>query len=332
MDFDNGNSGAAAADNAEGGDSGGNGDVLNAFTGGAGSGDGAAGAGGGDGGASAAAGDEGAGAESGQEPAFFANLSREVRDGESASDYDWAKASGIKDEASLARIARDNQKALRDSGRVKVPAEGASAEEIKAFHTAIGVPDDPSGYTVPEIKGADGKPVPLNTELIDRITKAAHEGGAPKGAIEHVLKTEIEHQLAEHDAHVKQVQDKANAHIKGWGEEREAKLAQVNAAAKEAGLTPQDMEYLRGLPSGPEKMLDALAKFGTNFSEARLIQGEKQRFGIDAESAQKEIDQIVADPERRDKAMTPGTAEYERYQRLNDAVGAAADRKAVENA
>ena len=55
--------------------------------------------------------------------------------------------------------------------------EGAAAEEIAAFHKAIGVPDDPKGYTIAPPKDDAGNEVPLNTPLLDRLTAAAHKAG-----------------------------------------------------------------------------------------------------------------------------------------------------------
>src|SRR5690349_19557991 len=119
------------------------------------------GGGGGTGGEGEAGGDAGAGAEGGAggadggdagagDPEFYAALSGEAGEGETASNRDYVKAKGFKDLDGLVKAYRSAEKGLHDSGRVKVPGEGASEAEIAEFHKAIGVPDDPKGYTVPE--------------------------------------------------------------------------------------------------------------------------------------------------------------------------------------
>lgn len=263
--------------------------------------------------------------------AFLAGFSADVGEGESASLQDWVKASGVKDVNALAKIARDNQKALRESGRVKVPGEGATAEEITAYHAAIGVPEDVKGYTVPEVRGADGSAVPLNTPFVERVLASALKHGAPKAAIDGILADEIAAQVAEHDALLKTQETAANDHVKSWGADKDAKLAAVNAAAKDAGLTRADMQFLRAMPSGPAKMLDMLAKFGSSFSEDSLIRGDRQQFGLNAAEAQKDLDAMKADPELARKAKVPGSAENARWNRNMEAVKRAAATQTVEN-
>ncbi len=76
---------------------------------------------GGAGGATGGAGDGGQGGEGGGAPDWFANVSDKMGDGETASNRDWLGSLGIKDLDGLVKVARDNQRAVRESGRVKVP-------------------------------------------------------------------------------------------------------------------------------------------------------------------------------------------------------------------
>lgn len=286
----------------------------------------------GDAGGEQDAGVGGSGAEQQQgEPDFYGLLSAEVGEGESASNRDVVKAKGWKSIDDVVKGYRSAERALRDGGRVKPPTEGASDDEIAAYHRAIGVPEKVDGYSVPEVKGADGNPVPLNTPFVDRVLASALKHGAPKSAIDAILKDEIEAQVAEHDAQIAAVTKAAGDHVKSWGADKDARLAQVNAAAKDAGLSQQDMSYLRGMPSGPGKMLDMLAKMGSHFSEDSLVGGDRKAFGMDATTAQAELDAIKADRELAAKARVPGTAENARWTRAMNAVKAAAGSQPVEN-
>lgn len=304
---------------------------INDLTGG-GAGDGGAEAAGG--GADAGAGGGGTGGDGGAQgggdvPAdFLALFPTDTPDGETASLQDWVKATGVKDAATLAKIARDNQRALRESGRIKVPGEGATDQEIAEYRAAIGVPDSPQGYTVPEFKDGAGNPIPINTALTERIFAKAHALGVPKAIGEQLVADEIRAQIEEHDAAVAALQREAQEHIGKWGPEKEQGVAQVNAALKELGFTRQDVDHMRAMPSGVGKFLDAMRKIGSNFTEDTLIRGDRQTFGMTAQQAQAEIDAMKADRAIADKVMVPGSPENLKWNRLNGILAEAAAKAA----
>jgi|TARA_Y100000815_G_scaffold141107_1_gene127654 hypothetical protein len=334
MDLNDGGAGGGADDGgAGGGDAGGAADFLGGGDGGQGGGDGGAGGGaGGDGGQGGGAEGQGGGdggGQQGQDPEWYANLSAETPEGETASPLDWVKSKGIKSLDDLVKSYRSAEHTIRNGGKVVVPGEDASAEDIAAYHKAIGVPEDPKGYAIPEPKDADGNPIELNTALTEQVTTLGHKYGVPKAAMDGMLKDIIEAQVADADQVVKGQQAAAGKHVQSWGEEKGDKLAAVNAAAKDLGLSSGDMQYLRGMPGGPGKMLDMLAKYGTNFGEDRIVSGDARTFGMNAEQAQKEIDAIKGDKELAAKAMVPGSAENQRYTRALEAVAAAADKAAA---
>jgi len=77
---------------------------------------------------------------------------------EPTSDFDWRKAiAGDDDKAlkglepdlkTLHKAFEDNQKALRDSGRIKLPGKDASDDDRKAFAKVLGVPEKADGYKI----------------------------------------------------------------------------------------------------------------------------------------------------------------------------------------
>jgi hypothetical protein len=260
---------------------------------------------------------------------FLAMFPAETGEGETASLQDWVKASGVKDAAALAKIARDNQRALRESGRVKVPGEGASEAEIAEYRAAIGVPEKPADYTLPEFKDAAGNPIPINTELTASIFENAHKLGVPKQAAEQLVAAEVQRQIEEYDAAIAEVEKAANDHVKGWGADKDARLAQVNAAAQMLGFTREDMQHMRSLPSGVGKFLDAMAKVGSNFTEDALVKGERKTFGMNPAEAQAELNTMKTDPAIAAKISVPGSQERIRYERLLDVVANAANQSAA---
>lgn len=283
------------------------------------------GAAGGDGGAGAAA--AGTDVGGGADPDWYGQLPAETGEGDSASLRDWAKATGIKDIAGLAKIARDNQVALRESGRIKVPGEGAKPEEIAAFRAAIGVPEKADGYVIAAPKDADGQDIPLNTPLIERLAGKALEAGLPKAGFEAVVQDFIQSQIEDQAAADKQQQADAEAVAKGWGSERAAKLEAITSAATTLGLSRDDLLSLRGA-LGAEKSMSMLARIGQGMAEDVLLTGGSGKFGITAEAAQAEIDKLKLDTAFQAKVMVKGSPEYLRWQRLQDAVGAAANARA----
>jgi hypothetical protein len=110
---------------------------------------------------------QGAGGQAAGDPDWYGTLSSNA-EGESASNLDWIKAKGFKDIDSVAKALRSAEKAIHDSGRIKLPGEGATAEDVAAYHRAIGVPDAPGGYEFAAPQGADGQPMPLNAPMLER--------------------------------------------------------------------------------------------------------------------------------------------------------------------
>ncbi len=253
---------------------------------------------------------------------FLAMIPGEAPDGE-PSLQDWVKSAGVKDVATLAKIARDNQKALRESGRIKIPGEGATPQEVAEYRAAIGVPNDPTGYTVPEFKDAGGNPIPINTALTERIFAKAHELGGSKALVEQLVASEIEAQIAEHDEGVKALQQQARDHMNKWGAEKDQGIAQVSAALKEMGFSREDVDHMRAMPGGVGKFLDAMRKVGSNFTEDSLIKGDAKTFGMTPEQAAADLKAMQADPEQAKKIMVPGTPERIKRDRLLDIVASA---------
>lgn len=271
------------------------------------------------------AGDPAAGAD----PDWYEQIPAEVGEGEKTSLRDWLKATGVKDLHGLAKVARDNQLALRESGRIKIPGSGASPEEVAQYHTAIGVPEDATGYELPQPKGEDGEPLPLNTAMLTRIAESAHKLGIPKTALEGILGAEVQAQLDELHAEETDISARAAAHVKKWGGEANEKLAAVDSALSALGVNKTESLALRAA-LGPERALDIFSRLGAGLSEDRFVSGDDQRrFGISGEAAQGEMDKLKADPVFMEKARIKGSAEQVRWNRLQDAAGAAADRKAA---
>lgn len=279
----------------------------------------AGGAGGGDDAAAAAA--AGGDIDGAADPDWWGTLSAEGADADNPSNRDWVKGAGIKDLDGLAKVARDNQRALRESGRIKIPGEGATAEEVAAYHKAIGVPDDAKGYVIAAPKDADGNDLELDSALIDRLAESAHKRGAPKAMFEGLASDLIQAQLdqaAEIDA---QHQAEAAALVKSWGANSKEKLAAVDRAASALGFTRDDMVAIRNA-LGSEKALNTFVKLGEGMAEDVLISGGRGKFGVSGAEAVAEIAKLKTDAEFQKKLMAGDSTAVARWDRLNDAQAA----------
>ncbi|SFR86533.1 hypothetical protein [Sphingomonas jatrophae] len=296
----------------DGGDGGEGGD-LDALLGGAAAGDGGAGGGAGGGGDGGASGDGGRPAAD-----WLQSFSADPGDENAPSHRDWLASKGFKSLDDVARSYRETEKALRGSGRISVPGEGAKPEEIATFREAIGVPKEATAY---EIKAPDG--VKLNEPLNDALRASALKHGVPKGAFEGLVGDYIQAQLDETAAETQRQDGLAAAKLKEWGAGRDEKLAQVEAASRALGFTKADLGGLRNA-LGADRALDLLAKLGNGMAEDTLINGGKGRFGITSTEARAEMDRLKTDPEFQKKVMVKGSPERIRWDRLNEAAAAAA--------
>lgn len=251
--------------------------------------------------------------------------------GDSPSARDWVNAKGFKSLDDLVAGYREAERTIRDKGIVRPPSEGASETQLAEWREAIGVPKTAADYATPEIKGADGQLVELNTGLIDSLKAVAHKAGVPREGFEALITEAITAQQIELSTVTADLEKRASAFIEAnWKGDRDGKLEQVDAGLAWLGLNKQEAEALR-MAIGPEKALTIAQKVGENLKEDTLVRGSvKAKFGMSGEAAQAKLDAIKADPVRAAKAMVPGSAERMEYERMVEIVAADQQRKLEE--
>jgi hypothetical protein len=311
--------GAAAAVAGAGGAAGGGAD-----DGAGGAGDGA---GAGDGG--------GAGGDGGTDPEWLGIFSAEGGDAANPSNRDWLKAKGFKTADDAIRSYRDAEKALRNGGKISVPGDKATAEEVAAFRTAIGVPEaaDRYEFAMPQDEEVDAS-------FADPMKKIAHEAGVPANAFKALAEGFIAWQADTLEAtRTAEDQDAATV-LTGWGEQRNAKLADVQRAMRALELTADDVAGIQrgfalvGGKPGSARTLELLQRLGAGMAEDSLIfgGGAQRRFGITGAEAQAEVDKLIADEEFGRKLRDKDPEAVARWSRLNAAIAADVDRKDREEA
>lgn len=287
---------------------------------------GGAGGGAGGAGAGAAGGAADGGAGSGLDPDWYGSLSVEA-DGEAASNRDWVKAKGFKDLDSMAKSLRHAEKAISDSGRVKIPGEGATPEERAAFNKAIGVPEDAKGYAIAVPKDAAGNDMAVDNALIDVVTASGVKHGASKAVLEGIMADVMTADLDRINAHHAELDRQAAEWVSKQGAASAAKTNAVNAAIDGLGLSKDEVTALRGT-WGPGRAMDVLSRLGEGMAEDVMLTGGKGRFGVSGAEAKAELATLTKDTEWGKKAMVFGSPENQRLKRLQAAISDEAVRKA----
>ena len=296
--------------------------------GGASGGEGTGGSGQGGG---ASSGDIGGGAD----PDWFMNLSGESADDDNPSNRDYVKGKNFKTLDDVVKSYREAERAVRDGGRVKVPGEGATAEDVAAYRKAIGVPDKVDGY---EIKGpvnddgsamldSYGRPIALDTDLIGKLAESALKGGTPKAAFEGLVSDFVKMQLDAAAETDRSESAKAAAVKKSWGADGDAKMLDVETGIKAMALDKDQVRAFRNLLGG-DKAMELFQKIGSGMSEDSLFGTRRANFGTSAVEAQAKMDAAKADPEFRKQLAVKGSSQALQWAQWQAIVGEEENRKA----
>lgn len=214
--------------------------------------------------------------------------------GDDPSNQEWLANAGVKDLDGLAKIARDNQKALRESGRVKIPGENATDEERAAFREAIGAPKEAAGYEVTMPEGAEN--FEIDTGILDPLREIAHKHAIPAPAFKELADKFLAAAVDDAKAEVARTDTEAADKIKEWGPKADQHKEEFRRAAQFLGLSKSDVADIQR-EFGAGKTLDLFAKIGGLMGEDFFAQGNpSQRFGVASlEQAQTALDNLVND-------------------------------------
>jgi hypothetical protein len=171
---------------------------------------------------------------------------------------DWTKAKGFPNAEQVAESAYNLEKLIghEKAGRtLVVPKDDASPEEVKAFHSKLGVPDSPDGYTLP-------LPADADPALVKTMQGWMHEAGVPpKSAAkltEAFVKFSTEQQVQQDKAQLAS-SDKAFAEVTArWGKDADANIELGKRFA--AQLLPAEVALDNGEKIGRADFLAKLFK------------------------------------------------------------------------
>jgi len=150
-------------------------------------------------------------------------------------------------------------------GRVKIPTPESSAEEVSAYYSKLGRPENPDGYEIKEIP--DNVPRDENMESLMR--KVAFDSGIPKAAFEAQVKSYYETMSQT----LAQAKTDGETALKGvWKENYGANMEVAKRFAREGGDDFFDFLHKSGLGNNPI-VIKAFYTYGTKVLDDSLIKG-----------------------------------------------------------
>ncbi len=151
----------------------------------------------------------------------------------------------FKDKASAVKGYIELEKSL--GGRVKVPGEGATPEELNAFYNKLGRPETKDGYEFDMT--AEGKDInvfeliPDFKAQVEQFADLAHQLGLPKATAQKLVASQTEALEAKLTALAEQKAKADEMLAKTWGDNKEANTANAMKAAEMlAKQYPEEMK------------------------------------------------------------------------------------------
>ena len=163
-----------------------------------------------------------------------------------------AKLARFTDPGALMKSFVEKERALHDSGRVRVPDHESSDEELRAWRDHMGIPEKPESYEIDYDQYGDTIDE-SDKAFLSEIHKDMHGNpilGTPqaaKYAVDMYAKVKSAQVQAMEEAAAKSHQEALDTLKKEWGGEFSAKLAFANAGVKEHFdvADPSDILQLR---------------------------------------------------------------------------------------
>ena len=215
------------------------------------------------GGTPPASGDGGLGKGGQNQTSWRESLSDDLKSDPTLSKYS--------DVSNLAKAHIELQKKFGQKGIFK-PQPGASADEIKAFREAIGIPTDPTKYDLGKFEGVNVPP-----ETVQWAQKLGAEAGVEPQAMNKIITDYFKL-----DAQVKQAQQKTTQESikagfdglrKEWGDAFQRNIDRANLAAEKMGGKPFIDALKKAGVDNDATILKALAESAKWLGEDTLKEG-----------------------------------------------------------
>lgn len=209
------------------------------------------------------------------------------------------------DPAAYDKAFRDTQAALRDSGRIKLPGEDATPEEMAEFNKTLGVPESPDGYEI-SVEPPEGLEVgEADKAVLQGVVAKLHGMGGmaatPQMAnfAHEVYYGMMEEQASQMAAQAAVAKQATETNLKNdWGPEYKINMGYANSAIQSYFNVENAQEVLDWVGADGTKLGDneafvrAMTSAGRATSEdpnfLQALTGE----GLKGDALQTEIDKI----------------------------------------
>lgn len=207
-------------------------------------------------------------------------------------------ASNYKDLPTLLKSLKDNQAAARQrlEGYVKLPGEESSEEDVTAFRSALGVPNDAENYDLAVPPSApDG--FEFDEAITTQLKETAHQLNLTpdqlNGLVAFQVQSEVDALQEETNQQRQWAMDQRALLESEFGNGINEKLHMAARAAETFGLDPKNAIFAEA------DMVRAFAKIGESLSEDKLIASEAMDNRLSPES---EADEIMFNENNPDHA------------------------------
>ncbi len=236
--------------------------------------------------------------------------------------FDWASAvknpdllraevmNGIDSPEALIERAIKLDGQLKAEGRVKIPGEGATPEEVAAFRKAIGVPDEgtASAYDFKDPGFDPNSGVTFDQGMSDWAAKVFHEAGVPKSMAKGIFDAwnqKITADVAAENERVANMGRETEAALRReFGQTYETAMGEMRQAVRAIfGDAAGDIEAMLSMPAvgNDPKIMRGLMNLRKFYAEAKGEEAFKRpatgpsSLGLTPAEAKAQIDAITRD-------------------------------------
>ena len=210
----------------------------------------------------------------------------------------WAQNKGFKEPTDALNSYRNLEKLMGadKAGRtVTLPAKWDDPKEVQPFYEKLGVPKDPSGYTMPK-EGVDA-------DMAKWAQSTFHEAGLTPRQAELVIGKWQEmvggKTASMQEAYQARVAQESEALKSEWGAAYNDKLAQAKSAAKAFGVDAATVDKLENA-LGFGGLMKFFAEIGARVGEDKMVTGQGLRSfdgAMTPDQAKVEIQRLRGDSE-----------------------------------
>jgi len=191
-----------------------------------------------------------------------------------------------------------NLEKLLGHEKVPLPKDEKDVEGWARFNKALGVPDNPDGYKLPDAK----VPESLKDLTFDKkaFSQVALEAGLMPKQAQALWNKYTQMQTGAYEKHLKQVQERVTESIntlrQEWGDSYNVNVEMGQLVINKFAPSEEAAEYLTAALTQSADGIKFLSKIGEQFAENKISDFQQKRFSLSPDEASAEIQKILNDP------------------------------------